>query len=113
LKDFGGLKNFCDKKCDIAGYDGMTYYGFFLKSLKDFVNFSSNDVIDGANTWYYKIRSALHYQLPNIMKTLIAPENLEETLKGKLNTKKKNMEKESFFRIPGKQIAEALNCFDD
>lgn len=112
LKDFGGLKNFCDKNRPF-GIGNMTYYEAFLKGLEKFGEINFNELIDRPGICLGSFEGIISH-LDNTMKNLVKPENLEKTLKNKLEAKKKNMKKESFFRIPGKQIKEAQSFnFDD
>lgn len=112
LKDFGGLKNFCDKNRPF-GMGNMTYYEAFLKGLEKFGKINLKELIARPGICSGSFKGIISH-LNDTIKNLVNPENLEKTLGNNLETKKKNMKKESFFRIPGIQIAEALNFnFDD
>ena len=112
LKDFGGLKNFCDKNCPF-GIGNMTYYKAFLNGLERFRIINFNELIDQPGICSGSFEGIISH-LDDTMKNLVKPKNLEKTLKNNLETKRKNMKNKSFFRIPGKQIAEAQSFnFDD
>ena len=88
LKDFGGLKNFCDKNRDVRGAEGMTYYEAFLKGLEKFREINFNELIDRPGICSSSFEGIISH-LDNTMKNLVKPENLEKTLKNNLETKKK------------------------